>query len=139
MNHNNHKIKASYLQPEITFLTSRSSGPGGQNVNKVNSKVTLQFDVQNSKLLSNEQKEIIVVKLASRINKEGILAFTSQNKRSQLQNKEVALMKLDKLLAKAFFIKKTRKSTVPKKGAIMKRLDNKKRHAEKKKNRQKPL
>jgi ribosome-associated protein len=139
MNHNNHKIKANNLLSEITFLTSRSSGPGGQNVNKVNTKVTLQFNVPNSQFLSDEQKQIIIEKLASRINKDGVLAIAAQNKRSQLQNKEVTLMKLDKLFAKAFYVKKARKATKPKKSAIMIRLNEKKRHAEKKKYRQKPI
>ncbi len=117
---------------EISFLASKSSGPGGQHVNKVNTKMTLNFDIQASSILNDEQKKIILDKLASRINKEGKLSVTAQNKRSQLQNKEMALRKCDKLLAKAFAIKKPRKLTKPKKSAILKRLDDKKKHSEKK-------
>jgi len=76
------------LSGEFQFLTSRSSGPGGQNVNKVNSKVELRFDIQNSSLLSEEQKEILLVKLSAKISSEGILSIVSQRDRSQLTNKD---------------------------------------------------
>lgn len=126
------RVKVKDLLPEIKFTSSRSSGPGGQNVNKVNTKVTLLFDVKNSQLFDETQRQLISEKLSSRINKEGLLSISAQNKRSQLQNKEVALKKLDKLLAKAFSIKKPRKLTKPKKSAVLKRLNDKKRHSEKK-------
>jgi ribosome-associated protein len=130
--------KAEDLKKELTFLTSRSSGPGGQNVNKVNTKVTLRFDVANSELLSAEQKEIIIKKLSSRITKDGTLVLTAQDKNSQLQNKEMVIKKLDDLLTKAFTVKKVRKRTKPGKTAIQARKEQKKRHSEKKKWRQKP-
>ena len=101
------------LLSELVFTTSRSSGPGGQNVNKVNSKVTLKFDVINSSKLSEEEKELIMKKLATKITKDGILVLTSQDKRSQLQNKEEVLLRLDQLLVKAFTPKKSRKATKP--------------------------
>lgn len=126
------KITAKDILSEISFSTSKSSGPGGQNVNKVNSKVTLLFDVHNSQLLTVEQRNLILSKMASRISKDGILSINAQSKRSQLQNKEEALHKLDKLLAKAFTIKKKRKPTKPSKSAIKKRLDDKKKHSQKK-------
>lgn len=127
------KIKAKEILSELVFTASRSSGPGGQHVNKVNTKITLLFDVTNSHLLNEGQKKLIKEKLASRINKEGVLSIVAQNKRSQLQNKEAALKKLDKLLAKAFTFKKARKATKPSKAAVTKRLETKKRHSEKKK------
>jgi ribosome-associated protein len=133
-----HKVTVKNLLPEISFIASRSSGPGGQNVNKVNTKMTLIFDVGNSQVLNDDQRKIITEKLVSRISKEGVLTLNAQSKRSQLQNKEVALNKFDKLLAQAFTIKKTRKPSKPKKSAILKRLDNKKQQSEKKKMRQKP-
>lgn len=125
-------VKVKHIVSELSFVTSRSSGPGGQNVNKVNTKVTLLFDVKNSSSLSDAQKRTILEKLSSRINKEGILSISAQNKRSQLLNKEVALKKLDKLLGKAFAIKKLRKATKPSQAAVNKRLEEKKRHSEKK-------
>ena len=102
--------QAEDLINEIIFTTSRSSGPGGQNVNKVNTKVTLKLDVVQSTVLSIEQKELINKKLATRLTKEGVLLLTAQDKRSQLQNKEEVLHKLNLLLTKAFTPKKNKKA-----------------------------
>lgn len=124
--------QAEMLTPELVFTASRSGGPGGQNVNKVNSKVTLKLDVNNSSLLSEEQKEIISKKLASRLTGEGVLLLTSQDKRSQLQNKEAVIAKLNHLLTKAFTPTKKRKSTKPSKAAKQKRIYEKKQRSEKK-------
>lgn len=124
--------QAEMLMPELVFTASRSGGPGGQNVNKVNSKVTLKLDVNNSSLLSEEQKEIVSKKLASRLTGEGVLLLTSQDKRSQLQNKEAVIDKLNHLLTKAFTPTKTRKSTKPSKAAKQKRIYEKKQRSEKK-------
>jgi ribosome-associated protein len=121
------------LKQELVFSTSRSSGPGGQNVNKVNTKVTLKFDVAGSALLTEEEKQIITDKLASRITTEGILVLVSQDKRSQLDNKEAVREKFVKLIAKAFEKKKVRKATKPSKASVKERIETKKRHAEKKK------
>ena len=131
------KIKAADLRSEIDFATARSSGPGGQHVNKVNTKVILRLDVKRSGVLNDHQKEALLTKLASRITKEGVLVLTAENKRTQLQNREVVLKKLDKLLAQAFAIRKKRKSTTPTKASVKKRLDEKKLKAEKKKWRKK--
>jgi len=131
------KVRASFIEPELEFLTSRSGGPGGQHANKVETKVILHFDVVNSQLINEEQRKLILEKLASRITKEGVLQITASNKRSQLQNKQAALAKLDKLFAKAFTQKKKRKKTKPGKAANQKRLDKKKQQAEKKKWRKK--
>ncbi len=132
------KLSAALLQPELEFSASRSSGPGGQNVNKVNSKVTLKFDLRNSNLLNEEEKTILLTKLASRLSVEGILTLTSQDNRSQLQNKEAVRAKLDLLLKKAFEKKKARKATKPSKGSVQERIKKKKQHSEKKQWRQKP-
>lgn len=129
---------AALLRSEIKFATSRSSGPGGQNVNKVNSKVTLEFDVANSSILTDEEKNVIQTKLATVLTKEGKLMLTAQTSRSQLDNKEEVLRKFDKALAKAFFKRKTRKATKPGKAAVRKRLSGKKHHSEKKKSRRGP-
>lgn len=126
------------LGSEITFTTSRSSGPGGQNVNKVNSKVTLSFHVTLSEILTEEEKAIITQKLSSRLTKEGVLILSAQDKRSQLQNKEAVMAKFDELLHKAFIKKKKRKVTKPSKSSVQNRINKKKQHSEKKKWRQRP-
>lgn len=133
------QVNALLLSSELTFTTSRSSGPGGQNVNKVNSKVTLMFNVPLSQILTDEEKAIILQKLSTRLTKEGVLILSSQDKRSQLQNKEAVLLKFDELLQKAFTKKKKRKATKPSKSAVQNRINKKKQHAEKKKWRQKPI
>lgn len=130
-------LRSEDLFHELTFLTSRSSGPGGQNVNKVNSKVTLKWDVVHSATISPEQKETIFKKLTSRITTEGILMITAQDSRSQLDNKEAVLLKLDQLLIKAFTVAKARKATKPSKAAKQKRIKTKKHQSEKKQWRQK--
>lgn len=133
------KINSELLERELEFTTSRSSGPGGQNVNKVNTKVTLKFDIGRSAILNEEEKEILLKKLAAKITTEGILLLSSQDKRSQLQNKEDVILKLNNLLTKAFAKKKVRKATKPSKSAVQQRITKKKQHAEKKKWRQKPF
>lgn len=85
------KIKAADLRSEIDFATARSSGPGGQHVNKVNTKVILRLDIKHSEVLNDHHKEALLTKLASRITKEGVLVLAAENKRTQLQNKEVVL------------------------------------------------
>ncbi len=124
--------KAENLSNELVFTMSRSSGPGGQNVNKVNTKVTLKFDVLNSSVLTAEQKEVIAKKLASRMTKEGVLILTAQDRRSQLQNKEAVLFKLDQLLTKVFTHRRARKATKPGKAAVHARIKAKKHRSEKK-------
>ncbi len=128
---------AQGLLHELVFTTSRSSGPGGQNVNKVNTKVTLKFAVLQSEILSPDQKALILKKIGTRLTKEGALLITAQDKRSQLQNKEEVLQKLDQLLTKIFTPKKQRKATKPSKAAKHARIKDKKQRSEKKQWRQK--
>jgi ribosome-associated protein len=125
------------LSAEFQFLTSRSSGPGGQNVNKVNSKVELRFDIQNSLLLSDDQKLILIQKLAAKISTDGILSVISQRHRSQLSNKEDAVSKFYMILTKALKPVKRRKRTSPSKSSVEKRLSGKRIKAEIKQSRQK--
>ena len=100
---------------ELDFVTSRSSGPGGQNVNKVNTKVTVKFDIRGSQVLSQDEKDVLFYKLEKRLTKEGVLVLSSQDKRSQLQNKEEVILKLVSIMNKAFERKKKRKATKPSK------------------------
>jgi ribosome-associated protein len=136
---NTRKLSAELLQAELTFSASRSGGPGGQNVNKVNSKITLKFDIANSQLLTADEKTLLTDKLSSRLTSEGVLILVAQDKRSQLQNKESVMLKLDQLLTKAFARKKARKATKPSKSSVQERMKKKKHHSEKKQWRQKPI
>lgn len=123
---------------EVKFIASRSSGPGGQNVNKVNTKVELRFDILNSDFLTQEQKNLLVQKLANKVNNEGVLILTSQEKRTQLKNKEMAQDKFVKLLEQAFVKPKERKTKKVSKAAKEKRLDDKRNISEKKSLRKPP-
>jgi ribosome-associated protein len=120
------------FRPELQFRTSRSGGKGGQNVNKVETRVELLFEPDRSTLLTDEQKELIRHKLSNRISADGILNISSEKARSQLQNKEIAIRKFYDLLEFALKVPRKRKKTRPHKGAVEKRLQSKKRHAEKK-------
>jgi ribosome-associated protein len=124
------KTQLPDLLPEISFKMSRSGGKGGQNVNKVETKVELSFDIAASTLLSSEQKELLLKKLESRLTKEGILLVVSQSERTQPGNKRVALEKFRELLSNALVVQKKRKKTGIPKAVKEKRLQAKKRHSE---------
>jgi len=117
---------------EFEFSTSRSSGPGGQNVNKVSTKVELRFKIVDSLLLSDEEKQVVLIKLANKINKDGELILVSQSERSQLANKEKVIEKFYLLINKALTPQKKRKATKPSRQSKEKRLDIKKGISEKK-------
>jgi len=123
---------------ELTFRTSRSSGAGGQHVNKTETKVEVLLDINASAGLSDEEKSTIQSRLASRINDEGVLQLTSQKSRSQFSNKEDSIERLQALIEKALIPKVKRKRTKPSKEAIEDRLSEKKQNAEKKLSRKKP-
>lgn len=120
------------LKTELKFRTSRSSGPGGQSVNKVSTKVELLFDVWNSNVLLEEQKEIITSKLKNRINTDGIFYISSDETRSQLKNKELVIERFITLLEDALKPIKKRKPTKPSKASKEKRLKTKKIKSDKK-------
>ena len=120
------------LKKELSFSVSRSGGPGGQNVNKVNSKVTIKFDISNSNVLTLEEKETLLKRLSAKLTSDGVLVLTAQESRSQLENKEKVLAKFETVITKAFEKRKTRKATKPSKSAVQKRIKSKKKQSEKK-------
>lgn len=126
------------LRDELVFITSRSGGPGGQHVNKVETKVVLELDVASSSRLSPEEKEIILNRLSRHIYRGGVLVVTAQESRSQHANREAAVAKLDALLAGAFRERKKRKPSKATHASKQKRIQSKKVHGEKKKWRQRP-
>lgn len=124
-------------ESELTFRASRSSGPGGQNVNKVNSRISIEFDLDGSPSLSDDQKARIREKLAARISTEGILQVSSQKFRTQRGNRDEAIAQFARLLRSALHEKRKRKKTRVSKAAKQKRLDDKKARAQLKRNRAK--
>ena len=123
--------------PEMTFSFSRSSGKGGQNVNKVASRVELRFNIPASSLLTDEQKEILMNKLENRITKEGDLLLFAEETRSQLKNRELVIARFYDLLVENLKVKKKRKPTKPGKEAKERKLKEKKITGEKKERRKK--
>ncbi|MFD1094797.1 alternative ribosome rescue aminoacyl-tRNA hydrolase ArfB [Salegentibacter chungangensis] len=124
---------------ELNFKAVKSSGAGGQHVNKTASKVELHFDVENSEGLKPEEKERIFKKLESRITQNNELVLQSGATRSQHKNKDEVISRFLEIIKEALKKKKPRKKTKPSKAAKLKRLKRKKMHSEKKARRQDPL
>jgi ribosome-associated protein len=123
---------------ELNFKAVRSSGAGGQNVNKVSSKVVLTFDLNASQALSEEEKVRIETKLAARLTSDSILILNCDEDRSQLKNKAIVTKRFLDLIKKALVVTKPRKATKVPKAVIKKRIKNKKNLSEIKANRKKP-
>lgn len=128
----------SIIASEFSFKAVRSSGAGGQNVNKVASKVVLIFDVIHSNGLTDDEKKKLGSKIATKLTQEGILILTSEEERSQLKNKEKVIKKCFKLLENALIIPKERKETKIPRAVKEKRLHAKKVMSVLKQNRKKP-
>jgi len=120
---------------ELTYKTSRSSGAGGQNVNKVETSVTVMWNIAGTDFFKEEEKELIALKLKNRINLEGVLQLTVSESRTQLQNKKIATEKILDLVNKSLVKPKLRKPTKPSKRQVEKRIQSKKQLSEKKENR----
>ena len=123
------------LDSELHFAYSRSSGPGGQHVNKVNTKVELRFSVRDSQVLLEEEKLILIDKLKGQLNQEGELIIIVQETRSQLKNKQKAIQKFYGLINMLLKPRKKRKSTSVPKAVKEKRLKTKLEHSQKKERR----
>lgn len=123
---------------ELQYKAVRSSGAGGQNVNKVSSKVVLSFDLKNSEALSDEEKLLLEKNLSARLTTDLVLILNCDEDRSQLKNKEIVTKRFLELIKKGLFVPKIRKATKVPKSVIKKRIKDKKNISEIKKSRRKP-
>lgn len=123
---------------EVQLKAIKSSGPGGQHVNKVSSKIELQFNINTSLGLTNIEKELIIKRLSHRISKKNVLVLTSQETRSQFKNKELVIKRFFSLLKEATTREKLRKATRPTKSSLQRKSEQKRKQSQKKQLRCKP-
>ncbi|GAB3964162.1 alternative ribosome rescue aminoacyl-tRNA hydrolase ArfB [Spirosoma terrae] len=123
-------MDATRLQPDLHFQFARSGGAGGQHVNKVATKAELRFNVRQSTLLTDEERNVLEEKLANKLTTDGELVLTHQTERTQLANKEKVTLKFYRLIEKAFEPTKPRKATKPSKASIEERIAGKKRKSD---------
>jgi ribosome-associated protein len=126
------ELKKRNFENEFVFSTSRSSGPGGQNINKVNTKVELRFSISNTRLLSEEEKDLIRRRLPKKINSEGELLLVTQSERTQLMNKKKVTEKFYSVILKALTVLPKRKVTRPTIASVRKRIEDKRSQGNKK-------
>jgi ribosome-associated protein len=131
-------MNKSIIQNEFTFKAVRSSGPGGQHVNRVSSKVVLSFNVVDSEGLREEEKELLLVKLASRLTQDNVLILSCDETRSQFKNKLKVIERCFQILKQGLYKEKKRKPTKPSKSSIRRVKENKKKRSDIKKSRRKP-
>lgn len=131
-------MNTEIILTELSYKAVRSSGAGGQNVNKVSSKVVLTFDLKNSLAFEEEEKELALAKLKSKLTLEGILILNCDEDRSQLKNKEIVTKRFLELIKKSLVVPKERKATKIPRSVVEKRLKNKSSQSEIKQNRRKP-
>ena len=135
------EVNADLVIPrsELEFRTSRSSGAGGQHVNKTSSRVEISWNIAQSKALSDEQRELLIAKLPSRISEEGSIRVVASDTRSQLRNRETAERRLGETIARALVVQKKRRPTRRPRAANEARLTEKKKHSDKKRDRQRRI
>jgi ribosome-associated protein len=131
-------MEAEKIISELQFKAVRSSGAGGQNVNKVSSKVVLTFNLTSSQSLSEEEKLLLSEKLKTKLTSEGLLILNCDEDRSQVKNKEIVIKRFLKLIQNALIIPKKRKPTKIPRSVIEKRLKSKRTTSERKQNRKRP-
>jgi ribosome-associated protein len=124
------------LRSELDFRTSRSSGAGGQHVNKTSSRVEISWNIARSAVVSDEQRELLISRLGSRISEEGAIRVVASDTRSQLRNRQTAERRLGETIARALLVQKKRKATKRPRRANEARLTEKKKHSDKKRERQ---
>ena len=132
------ELRKRIPENELVIVTSRSSGPGGQNVNKVNTKVEIRFNLRDSPNLTDAEKDLILDRLKNRISISGTLIIRSQSERNQIRNRECAISKLFLLLSEALSEDPERIPTGPTRGSVEKRLNKKRKRGDIKKERKPP-